>query len=125
MLFLLFGGPKPTPFPCRVNCCLTDSRAAAKSSHASVSRATHRSFDLHATFLQLCSEVGKRGWTAKTSSPMGSAGVYSNDPIQETCYFTKTIGGREAALSIDRFANSVDGPLVALFIDGPEFGGVS
>ena len=78
----------------------------------------YRSFDLHATFQQLCSEVGKRGWTADTSAASGPPPVSSG--IQEICYFTKTIGGREAVLSVDHFGNSIDGPVVALFIEGPD-----
>ena len=32
MLFALFGGPKPSDFPCRVYCCRTDSRPRLRSS---------------------------------------------------------------------------------------------
>ena len=80
----------------------------------------YRSFDLHATFMQLCSEVAKRGWTADTSSGNSSNSAYAGGAIAETCYFTKTIAGHEAVLSVEVFVKSVDGPLVALFIEGPE-----
>jgi hypothetical protein len=78
------------------------------------------STDLHSTFLQLCSEVRKRGWTDEPGS--GHTGpVYPGDPIQETCGFQKTIAGRQALISVDRFVNDgYTGPSVVLLLYGPD-----
>lgn len=78
------------------------------------------SMDLHSTFLQLCSEVGKRGWTDDPNANH-TGPVYSGDPIQETCGFQKTMAGRQALVSVDRFVNDgYTGPSVVLFLHGPD-----
>jgi hypothetical protein len=77
------------------------------------------SMDLHSTFLQLCSEVRKRGWTDDPNSNH-TGPVYSGDPIQETCGFHKTIAGRQALVSVNRFVNDgYTGPSVVLLLSGP------
>jgi hypothetical protein len=78
------------------------------------------SMDLHFTFVQLCSEVRKRAWTDEPNS--GHTGpVYPGDPIQETCGFQKTIAGRQARVTVDRFVNDgYTGNSVVLLLYGPD-----
>jgi hypothetical protein len=78
------------------------------------------SMDLHSTFLQLCSEVGKRGWTDEPDLSH-TAPVYPGSPIQETCGFQKTVAGRQALVTVDRFVNDgYTGSSVILFLHGPD-----